>query len=79
MSQRPEDLLQALRRAGFDATRKASSLTVVQPPHPDFPDAVRSRQLLSGIVYIPQHPSLHGPALARLISLIRNMETPVTP
>jgi dTDP-4-amino-4,6-dideoxygalactose transaminase len=79
MSQRPEDLLQALRRAGFDATRKASSLTVVQPPHPDFPDAVRSRQLLSGIVYIPQHPALHGPALARLISLIRNMETPVTP
>lgn len=76
LSQRPEELLQTLRQAGFDATRKASSLTVVHPPQEDFPEPIHARQLLDGIVYIPQHPALQGPAQERLLKIINQTESP---
>lgn len=69
----PEGLARRLWAAGFDATRSASSLIVVEPP-PGRRPAARAASALSHLLYLPLHPSLDRIALARMVRTINAFE-----
>lgn len=65
--QSPERLMRHLRRHGFDATRGASSMSVVDPPA-DRPELApfEARQLMREVLYLPVYPGVSVSDLARL-------------
>ena len=67
----PDGVCQALRAAGFDATRHASNLTVLDPPEnrPDA-DAPQAMEWAPNLVYLPLHPSLTENGVYRLAGLV---------
>jgi len=71
VSSRPDELIQACRRAGIDAARGASSVTVVAAPagRPDA-EASAARQMMSGLVFLPAYPELTRRSLIRLVTAI---------
>jgi dTDP-4-amino-4,6-dideoxygalactose transaminase len=73
-SDEPATLTRALWTHGFDATRKASSLTVVPPPDRRTPDPVNARRLLARLVYLPMYPQLAERDLLRLGRIVRDVE-----
>lgn len=63
----PDRVMRALWRQGFDATRAASSLYVVDPP-PDRPelDPSEARRVMDQVLYLPVYPALSGRDRVRL-------------
>ena len=60
----PEDpaaFIEALRGAGFDATRATTSIGAVGSPPPP-----RAAELMERVVFIPAYPELPGTAVERL-------------
>lgn len=73
----PERLIRVLSACGFDATRKASSLTVVAPlPARPAADPCQARRLLHELVYLPIYRPLAEHELARLSRIVREVELP---
>jgi dTDP-4-amino-4,6-dideoxygalactose transaminase len=72
ISRDPDRLVQALRTAGFDATRGTSAIAAVDPPA-DRPDLIPSeaRRLTAGIVFLPVYPELSRKTLERLVAAVR--------
>jgi perosamine synthetase len=71
VSSQPDQLIRACRRAGFDAARGASSVTVVAAPaeRPESePDA--ARRMMRSLVFLPAYPELPRLSLARLVATI---------
>ena len=71
VSSHPDELIQACRRAGIDAARGASSVTVVAAP-PGRPEAEASaaRQMMGGLVFLPAYPELTRRSLVRLVTAL---------
>jgi hypothetical protein len=69
ISLEPDRLIGACRRAGVDAARAASSVTVVAAPD-DRPDAdpASARQMMSGLVFLPAYPELPRHSMVRLVA-----------
>jgi len=72
-SRDPEGLVARLRRSGFDATCRASSLDVVPPP-PGREDAVRARRMLERLVYLPAWPWITDAEVQRLTRVVAEFE-----
>ena len=66
----PDRLCAALRARGFDATRGATSMRVVEAPGAELPNA---RRLLAEVVYLPSTARLPDAELARLASLCNRL------
>lgn len=69
----PGGLVQALWSAGFDASRSASSLVVVEPP-PGRKPASRAAAVMRLLIYLPLHAALDSAALARMARQIEAFE-----
>jgi dTDP-4-amino-4,6-dideoxygalactose transaminase len=67
----PEELMHWLWQAGFDATRGASSLSVVEPPA-DWPELelMGARQAMRDILYVPINACLSAGELRQLAALV---------
>lgn len=63
----PDRLVRHLWRHGFDATRGASSMAVVDPP-PDRPEMEprEARRVMAKVLYLPVYPGISDRDLARL-------------
>jgi hypothetical protein len=73
VSSRPDELIQACRRAGIDAARGASSVSVVAPP-PGRPEseATAAGRMMVGLVFLPAYPELSRRSTARLVTAIES-------
>lgn len=73
VSSHPDELIQACRRAGIDAARGASSVSVVASP-PGRPEsgAKAAARMMSGLVFLPAYPELSRRSLARLVTAIES-------
>jgi perosamine synthetase len=71
----PEMLIPSLWARGFDATRGASSLCVVDPPA-DRPETEPSqaRQAFSRLLYLPVHPGLRRRDVERLARAVQEIK-----
>jgi perosamine synthetase len=67
----PDHVVVALRRAGFDATRRGSLVAVDPPPGREHLDPVEARRALARMVYVPVYPELSARALRRLTGVLR--------
>lgn len=67
----PDALMHRLWKAGFDATRGASSLAVVEPP-PERPDLepAKARQTMAHLLYLPVSPAMRPRDLERLAAIV---------
>jgi dTDP-4-amino-4,6-dideoxygalactose transaminase len=70
----PEMLIPSLWARGFDATRGASSLCVVDPPadRPEMEPA-RARRAFSRLLYLPVHPGLRRRDVERLAQAVQEI------
>ena len=79
LSAAPDDLVRYLWSRGFDATRGASSLTVVPPPT-GRPLAAQSEAALAQTLYLPVDPHMSAGDVDRLVNAIedwmRKLATP---
>ena len=77
---RPEDLQRLLWRKGFDATRGATSLCVVDPPA-DRPglEPVEARQAFQRMLYLPVYAGLSQRCIRRLTAAVREFEAEGAP
>jgi dTDP-4-amino-4,6-dideoxygalactose transaminase len=67
----PDGLVEALRQAGFDATRGTSAIAAIDPPAEHEARApVEARRLLGGIVFLPVYPELSDETLDRLAAAV---------
>jgi hypothetical protein len=64
----PDAIVGRLRRAGFHATRRGSSLAPIDAPRarPDL-DPVCTRALMSRIVFLPAYPEMPERAIRRML------------
>ncbi len=69
----PDSVCRRLFAAGFDATRHASNMVVIDSP-PEHPDAqtTMSTKWISELVYLPLHPSLADTLVQRMTRLLQN-------
>ena len=67
----PDELMRKLWRAGFDATRGASSLAVVDPPsnRPET-EPVEARRAMSRLLYLPISPGMRRRDMERLTAIV---------
>src|SRR5712691_9386044 len=67
----PERLIGAVRAAGFDAARKASSVSAIAAP-PGRPDIepVLAREAMSRLVFLPAYPELPPGSLERIANAV---------
>jgi perosamine synthetase len=72
----PEMLIPSLWARGFDATRGASSLCVVDPPK-DRPETEpsRARRAFSRLLYLPVHPGLRRRDIERLARAVQEIKS----
>lgn len=61
----PEDLVEGLRKRGFDASRATSSIAAVPPPH-GAPEPFEAVGMMTGIVFLPAHSGQTRTDLDRL-------------
>ena len=71
----PEGLIEAMRRAGFDATRGTSAIAAVEPPT-DRPerDPIEARRMMAGMAFLPVYPEMSPETLDRLTDAVRQAE-----
>jgi perosamine synthetase len=67
----PARLIDAVRAAGFDAARKASSVSAIDAP-PDRPhlEPVLAREVMSRLVFLPAYPELPRASLERIANAV---------
>jgi perosamine synthetase len=67
----PDRLVDAVRAAGFDAARKASSVTTVAAPsnRPDL-EPIEAQEVMSRLVFLPAYPELPSGSLARIADAV---------
>src|SRR6266851_3612884 len=67
----PERLIDAVRAAGFDAARKASSVSAIAaaPGRPDI-EPVLAREAMSRLVFLPAYPELPPGSLERIANAV---------
>jgi dTDP-4-amino-4,6-dideoxygalactose transaminase len=72
----PDDLMKHLWHHGFDATRGASSLAVVEPPA-DRPETRpdEAGRAMEGVLYLPVYPDLSEADLRRLALAVTSFQT----
>jgi perosamine synthetase len=72
----PDKLMQFLWRMGFDATRGASSLYVVEPPidRPKLMSNGAPRQVIQNVLYLPVYPGITANDLQRLACAITDFQ-----
>jgi hypothetical protein len=77
VSSQPEHLISACRRAGIDAARGASSVSVVAAPdgRPES-EPHEARRMMGGLVFLPVYPELPHRSRARLASAIAAWRQP---
>ena len=82
----PQELRRHLIACGFDATRGASSMSVVEPHDPAHQRALQAEQDLGRLLYLPVYPGLAAGDLKRLAEAIAGFgaepvgqETPQAP
>ncbi|MEK6258974.1 MAG: DegT/DnrJ/EryC1/StrS family aminotransferase [Planctomycetota bacterium] len=63
---RPDELMQHLWQAGFDATRGASSMGLVEPSSSDAPQPRAASESLRRLLYLPFDPSMTAADVRRL-------------
>ena len=70
-SQDPTRLVEAVRAAGFDAARKASSVSAIAAP-PDRPDLepLLAREVMARLVFLPAYPELPPGSLERIANAV---------
>jgi len=75
VADRPRDLIEVARAAGFDAARAASSVKAVSAP-PDRPELepVCAQSVMSRLVFLPAYPELPPGALETLASALEGNE-----
>ena len=75
LHENPEDLQRLLWTRGFDATRGATSLCVVDPPA-DRPETepVEARQAFQRLLYLPVYAGLPQRSIRRLAAAVRGFE-----
>jgi dTDP-4-amino-4,6-dideoxygalactose transaminase len=66
----PEELRRHLIACGFDATRGASSMSVVEPPDTTHPRASQAERELGRLLYLPVYPGVAATDLERLAEAI---------
>jgi dTDP-4-amino-4,6-dideoxygalactose transaminase len=71
LADRPDDLVQCLREAGFDATRVATLTAVPAPEGRPELEPREARALVSRLVYLPLYPEIGRERTARLAELVR--------
>ncbi|MDI3339850.1 MAG: aminotransferase class I/II-fold pyridoxal phosphate-dependent enzyme [Sphaerobacter sp.] len=73
----PDRLMRQLWRHGFDATRGASSMSVVDPP-PDRPELepCAARRVMDQVLYLPVYPGISPRDLARLARAVAEPPLP---
>lgn len=73
---RPGDLVDRLRPAGFDASPATTALAAVPAPaeRPEA-DPVEARRLLTRMVCLPVYPELPEPAFRRLLEVVGSMSS----
>lgn len=72
---RPDELIRSLWQSGFDATRGASSMTVIEPDDPGLPVPHQARDSLRRLLYLPFDESMSDADVQRLAAAIRNFES----
>jgi perosamine synthetase len=70
----PDRVVAALRRAGFDATRRGSLVAVDPPPGREHLDPVEARRALARMVYVPVYPEIPARAFRRLIGALTSQD-----
>lgn len=80
LHEQPEELQQSLWKKGFDATRGATSLCVVDPPE-DRPDLepVEARQAFQRLLYLPVYAGLSRRCIERLATAVRAFDAEGAP
>jgi dTDP-4-amino-4,6-dideoxygalactose transaminase len=75
LDESPDEILPPLWKKGFDATRGASSLHVVEPPadRPDL-DPVEARQAFQRLLYLPVYSGVSRRSVERLAAALREPE-----
>lgn len=68
-----DDLVRHLARRGFDATRGASSLAVIEPP-PGREDPREAREVLDEVLYLPVYAGMTEKDVQRLAAAIAEFE-----
>ncbi len=70
--ERPDEAIAAIRAAGFDAARSASSVCAIAAPtgRPDL-EASGARMVMSRLVFLPAYPELPDGALGRIVSALK--------
>lgn len=76
MADRPDELVKALREAGFDATRVATLTAIPAPEGRPELDPREARALVSRLVYLPLYPELGRERTAQLADLVRRHAGP---
>ncbi len=71
ISRDPDQLILACRRAGVDAARGASSVTMVPAPvgRPEA-DPAAAREMMAGLVFLPAYPELSRRSLMHLVAAV---------
>lgn len=75
LSADPDQLVAHLWRHGFDGTRGASSLYVVQPLTAEDPGAIEARRAMERIAYLPICPGMSNADLRRMAEAVARFET----
>jgi perosamine synthetase len=78
LTSRPDQLIVACRRAGFDAARGASSVCAVAAPagRPEA-EPITAQRMMACLVFLPAYPELPKGSLARIVAAAGAL-TPVT-
>lgn len=72
ISDHPDRLVKRLWDNGYDATRRGSSLEVLQPPeNGDYPTPEQALSFMDNVIYLPVYPSMSEEAVKRLVNIIR--------
>ena len=73
VSSEPDELIHACRRAGIDAARGASSVSVVAAPPGRAESGARAAgRMMAGLVFLPAYPELPRHSLARLVAALQS-------
>ncbi len=67
----PERVVRALRRAGFDATRRSSLIAVPAPADRAELEPSAARELLAHVVFLPAYAGIPDTALEQMAALLR--------
>lgn len=76
LSERPEELVRALRSEGFDATQVATMKAVPTPPDRTDLAPRQAEELLRRMVYLPVYPELSEKELERLAGVLLRCAEP---